>query len=92
MGEEAYSNRIFINGPIPKTKLPGVDALIDLANENYDPKVRKEAIEKANKLVYDFVYLGMAYIPIKVYGVRKNVKWVPRADETICFSAEDDKS
>jgi|MudIll2142460700_1097286.scaffolds.fasta_scaffold21743_3 hypothetical protein len=54
--------------------------------------MRKKAIEKGDKPVYDFVYLGMAFIPIKVYGVRKNVKWVPRADDTICFSAEDDKS
>jgi len=71
--------------------VPGVDELVDLARTNFDPKVRKEAIEKAQILLYDYVAFPMTYVPITVYGVRKNIKWSPRADATICIAPEDDK-
>jgi peptide/nickel transport system substrate-binding protein len=72
--------------------VPGVDELIDRARTNFDPVVRKEAIEKAQLLLHDYVAYAMAYTPIKLYGIRKNVKWAPpKADETLSVYVEDDK-
>jgi peptide/nickel transport system substrate-binding protein len=71
--------------------IPGVDELIDLARTSFDPKVRKEAIEKAQEVIYDYAAFAMAYVPANIYGVRKSLKWSPRADATICISIEDDK-
>jgi len=71
--------------------IPGVDELIDLAGTNFDPKVRREAIEKAEELTHNYVAFAFNYVPVKVYGTRKNVKWAPRADESMCITNEDDK-
>ena len=71
--------------------IPGVDELIDVARTSFDSKVRKEAIEKAQAIIYDYAAFPMAYVPANIYGVRKNVKWSPRSDATICVSIEDDK-
>jgi peptide/nickel transport system substrate-binding protein len=53
--------------------IPGVDELIDLAATNFDPKVRREAIEKAQEVTYQYVAYAFNYVPVKVYGARKNV-------------------
>ncbi len=72
--------------------VPGVDESIDIARTNFDPKVRREAIEKAQELLYNYVAFAMTYTPIKLYGMRKNVKWSPpKADETMSVYVEDDK-
>lgn len=93
-GAENLTDAVHSKSPYswgPPGGVPGVDALIDLANSSFDPKVRKEAIEKAHKLVYDYAYIAMYYAPMKVYGARKNVKWSPKADEFVTFSVESDK-
>ncbi len=69
----------------------GVDEAIDTAGTSFDPKIRKEAIEKAQKLLHDYVAFGFNYGPIKVYALRKNVKWTPRADEAMVIPPETDK-
>lgn len=71
--------------------IPGVDEALDTAGTNFDQKVRKEMIEKAQELLYNYYGNALCYVPIKVYGIRKNVKWVPRADETMCVTPQDDK-
>jgi len=71
--------------------IPGVDEAIDLARTSFDSKVRKEAIEKAQAIIYDYVAFPMTYVPSNVYGVRKSLKWNPRADATICIATGDDK-
>lgn len=71
--------------------IPGLDEQIDIANTKFNPEVRRKAIEKANAITHGYYTWGMNYVPIRVYGIRKNVKWAPRADETIYISHEDDK-
>ena len=71
--------------------IPGVDELIDTAATNFDPEVRRQALGKAQEIVHDYYACGFYSTPLKVYGVRKNVKWSPRADETTCFSHTDEK-
>jgi ABC-type transport system substrate-binding protein len=71
--------------------IPGVDEEIDTAGTSFDPKIRKEAIEKAQKLLYDHVAFGFNYVPVKIYALQKNVKWTPRADEAMVISLETDK-
>lgn len=71
--------------------IPGVDELIDVARSNFDPEVRRQAIEKAQAVLYDSAAFPMAYVPSNIYGVQKNVKWSPRSDATTCVSIEDDK-
>ena len=74
-----------------KKGIPGLDELLDIARTNFDLKIRKDALEKAEQIMHDYVAHGMNYTPIKIYGARKNVKWNPRRDETIVVSVEDDK-
>jgi peptide/nickel transport system substrate-binding protein len=70
---------------------PEFNKLVDTARTVLDPKIRREALEKANKILNDYHYYGMTYTPIKVYGSQKNVVWTPRLDEGMYVSNNAEK-
>jgi peptide/nickel transport system substrate-binding protein len=72
--------------------IPEFNQLVTTAQTVTDPKVRREAMEKANLILHDYYYYGMCYTPVKVFGVKKGIKWSPRADEIIYVSNTDDKN
>lgn len=66
---------------LDKDGIPEVNKLVNIARTVQDSKVRREAMEKANQILHDYYYYAMIYTPMKVSGVRKGIKWEPRADE-----------
>jgi peptide/nickel transport system substrate-binding protein len=94
-GVENLFDTAHIDSPynwLDKGGIPEVNQLITTAKTVLDKNARREAMEKANQILNDYYYYGMCYTPVKVFGVRKGVKWSPRADETIYISNKDEKN
>lgn len=75
---------------LPEGGIKEANELIDIAKSNVESEERKRAIQKADQIMHDYYYWGMCYAPVKVYGVRKGLKWSPRADQTLHFTTQDD--
>jgi peptide/nickel transport system substrate-binding protein len=68
-----------------------VSKIIEVALTNPDAKVRRETIERVSQMLHDYYYFALNFTPIDVYGVRKGVKWVPRADGGTWMGPDNDK-
>jgi len=75
---------------LPKGGIKEVNQQVDIAKSSLDSNVRKAAIQKADEILHNYYYWAMCYAPIKIYGVKKGLRWTPRADETFIVKVDDD--
>lgn len=83
---EAYCHS---RGPLSRGyDSPEVDGYLDQARTSVDPEVRKQALMRAQELIYQDATQGWLFQFGQTVGVRKGVRWEPRPDErTVMWGA-----